>query len=183
MEENKFEENFTNEQVFSATLPRIEDVQYEPIPKPALYVNFIVIGVIFMIILLIASLVVIFVEDAAPYSLPVLGGILMLFGFIFYAEHKAFSFRGFALREHDIMFRSGWLWKSTIIIPYSRVQHIELNQGPIDKLFDLATITIFTAGGSSSDLEIDGLGPDQAANVKAFIIARSNTVLHTDESE
>lgn len=186
MEENKLEINegvFTNAQHFSSELPKIENIDYESIPRAALYVNLIVIGIIFLIILLAASLAVILIDEVQPYGLFILGGILLLSAFVCFVEWKSFQFKGFALRDHDIAFREGWMWKSTIIVPYNRVQHIEVNQGPIDKLFDLASINIFTAGGSSSDLEISGLSPDQAANIKSFIISKTNKNIVNDESE
>lgn len=186
MEENNIELNedqFSNSQVYTSELPKLEDIIYESIPKAALYVGLMVIGIIFLIILLAASIVIIFVEDVQPYGLLILGGILLLCSMICFFEWKGFKFKGFALRENDIAFREGWLWKSTIIVPYNRVQHIEVHQGPIDRLFDLASINIFTAGGSSSDLEIDGLSPEQAANIKSFIIAKTNKNIVNDESE
>lgn len=186
MEENNFEfseSHYSNAQIHSDALPKIEHLNYESIPKAALYVSLMVAGIILLVILLAASIVILLIDDVQPYGLMIIGGILLFFAFIFFIELKAFKYRGFALREHDIAFREGWLWKSTIIVPYNRVQHLEVHQGPIDKLFDLAAINIFTAGGSSSDLEIDGLHPEQAANIKAYILSKTNNLFAKDESE
>jgi hypothetical protein len=185
MEENNFieQDNYSNEQILSSQLPTFEDLNFESISKSAMYVDFIVIGIIFLIVLLASSMTILLVEEVKPYAILILGGILLLMAAVFYIEWKSFKYRGFALRELDLLFKSGWIWKSTTIVPFNRVQHIEIHQGPIDKLFELSTLNIFTAGGSSSDLEIDGLTPQQAANIKAFIISKTNKNNVNDESE
>ena len=49
------------------------------------------------------------------------------------------------------------------------MQHCEITEGPIQKMFELASIKIFTAGGSSSDLAIPGLHREEAYKLKEFI--------------
>lgn len=76
---------------------------------------------------------------------------------------------GYALREKDILFRSGYLINRTVIIPYNRVQHLAIHRSFLDKQFGISSINIFTAGGSSSDIKIPGLEPDLAAQINEMI--------------
>ncbi|MGB4960930.1 MAG: PH domain-containing protein, partial [Saprospiraceae bacterium] len=78
-------------------------------------------------------------------------------------------YQGYALRERDILFKSGVFFRSVIVIPFNRVQHCEIEQGPINRFFDLAVLSLYTAGGSSSDLKIPGLTMRMANNLKSFI--------------
>jgi len=57
-------------------------------------------------------------------------------------------------------------------IPFNRIQHVETSSDPLDRKFDLATLQLFTAGGSSGDLKIDGLGKDVAEQLRAFILKK-----------
>jgi uncharacterized protein len=84
---------------------------------------------------------------------------------------KSFPIRGYALRELDISYKKGWIFFSHITIPFNRVQHSEISQGPIDRLFHLVTLHIYTAGGSSSDLSIPGLIREEAERLRDFISA------------
>jgi len=54
-------------------------------------------------------------------------------------------------------------------IPFNRIQHTEVNQGPLGRMFDLARVQIFTAGGSSSDISIPGLKVEEAHQLKDHI--------------
>lgn len=77
---------------------------------------------------------------------------------------------GYALRQRDIVFRRGILMHIQTVIPFNRVQHCEIRQGPIEKYMDLATIKIYTAGGQSSDLSIQGIRLERASRLKEYII-------------
>lgn len=81
---------------------------------------------------------------------------------------------GYALREKDISFKSGLIFFKQTSVPFSRIQHCEYSQGPLSKLFDLAEVKVFTAGGSSSDITISGLYKEEAQNLREEVIRLSN---------
>ena len=60
----------------------------------------------------------------------------------------------------------------TTTVPFNRIQHIEINQGPFSRFFDLATLSIFTAGNSSHDLKIRGIKISEAEKIKEFISSK-----------
>jgi len=53
------------------------------------------------------------------------------------------------------------------------VQHLRIDQGPIERKFNLSRLKIFTAGGNSSDLSIPGLDPITSNKLKQFIVAKT----------
>lgn len=83
-----------------------------------------------------------------------------------------FKKRGFAFREHDVLFQSGVIATKTIVIPYNRVQHVAVHEGVVSRYFGLAKVEIFTAGGSSSDIEIPGIEKEQAENIKQLLMGK-----------
>lgn len=87
--------------------------------------------------------------------------------------------RGYALRDKDIVFRKGILWRSVTAIPFNRIQHVETSSDPLDRKFDLATLQLFTAGGSGGDLKIDGLGKDVAEQLRAFILKKVGAIIES----
>jgi len=78
--------------------------------------------------------------------------------------------RGYVVRDRDIVFRSGVVWRSVTAIPFNRVQHVETSNTPLDRKFGLANLQIFTAGGSGGDLKISGLGADVAEQLRVYIL-------------
>jgi membrane protein YdbS with pleckstrin-like domain len=95
---------------------------------------------------------------------------------------RLYASRCYLLRERDILFRSGVWWRSETGVPYNRVQHCEIAQGPLEKNFGLATLEIYTAGKSTSDLSIPGLRAEVAARVKDHVLGRVSAPDQTPEA-
>ncbi|MBK1813254.1 PH domain-containing protein [Clostridium sp. YIM B02505] len=60
-------------------------------------------------------------------------------------EYKQWTY---SVTKDKIEFSEGIYWVKTVVIPIVRVQHIKINQGPINRSFGLADLQIFTAGGA-----------------------------------
>ena len=104
----------------------------------------------------------------------IVGGIICLFLLILFISALGFRHKAYALREHDVLYKRGLIFRKTIALPFNRVQHSEINQGPIERNFNLAALEIFTAGGSQSDLTIPGLLNEDAQSIKAFIMEKAS---------
>jgi membrane protein YdbS with pleckstrin-like domain len=99
--------------------------------------------------------------------------LLLVAAFSVFVTVKGFKNKGYQLRTHDISYRTGYLFRSITMVPLVRIQHSEVTQGPLQRLFDLATVKIYTAGGQQSDLSVPGLSPDEANKLRDYI---NNTV-------
>ncbi len=78
--------------------------------------------------------------------------------------------KGYALRDKDIIYKSGVFWRTVTAIPFNRIQHVEKSSTPLDRRFDIATLQLFTAGGSGGDLKIHGLSATVAEQLRVFIL-------------
>lgn len=79
---------------------------------------------------------------------------------------------GYAVRDRDILHRTGVLWRRVQVVPFNRVQHAVTSHGPLDRRFGLATLVVFTAGGSAGDMAVAGLGEDVAERLRAHIVGK-----------
>ncbi len=109
-------------------------------------------------------------DSEFAYTLPLLlaialGCVCIGLYLWFHARHKFF-----AVREHDVTFFSGIVFKRVLIQPYSRLQHVEINRGPLERLFGLATLKLYSAGSNIHTLAIPGLPNDLAAQLKEYIL-------------
>ncbi|MDE2783760.1 MAG: PH domain-containing protein [Gemmatimonadota bacterium] len=77
---------------------------------------------------------------------------------------------GYAVRDRDILYRSGVLWRSVRAIPFNRVQHTKTDSTPLDRRFGLANLSVFPAGGGGH--KIRGLGRETAERLRAYVSAR-----------
>ncbi len=167
---------FTNQQIDVSALPQIQDVTWSPLNKKYLPISLIgtwIFGLILCGIFLGVNLTNTDLIEADWVVWGVSGGIILLFVLISIVSILGFKHKAYALREHDILYKSGLIFRKTIALPYNRVQHSEINQGPIERNFDLAQLEVFTAGGSNSDLVIPGLLNEDAQRIKTFIMAKS----------
>ena len=81
----------------------------------------------------------------------------------------------YAVRDKDILYKSGVFWQTVTAIPFNRTQHVEKSSTPLDRRFDIATLQLFTAGGAGGDLKIHGLSSTTAENLRVFIIEKVGT--------
>ena len=169
-------ENFSNETINIQELPRFEEVEFTSLnPK---YIKVILFNLALIIGFLILIPAVIYLIKPGIFSNRIsllLGSIIPIISLLLIAiSFASFKNRGFAFREHDVLFKSGVLSESTIIIPYNRVQHVAVHQGFISRKLGLASVEIFTAGGSGGDLEIPGILKEEAEKIKQLIMTKLN---------
>lgn len=82
----------------------------------------------------------------------------------------------FALREHDISYKSGIFFQRMITQPVVRIQHIELKQGPLERKTALARLQLFSAGGAMHTFEIPGLQLEQAQQIRQFVLQHKDAL-------
>ena len=79
--------------------------------------------------------------------------------------------RGFSIAQERLRVVRGILFHSDTVVPFGRVQHIDVNQGPIERFYGLATLTVHTAGNHNSSVHLPGLAHDDAVSMRERIRA------------
>ncbi|MCX4471214.1 PH domain-containing protein [Micromonospora sp. NBC_01655] len=77
---------------------------------------------------------------------------------------------GYAERENDLLVRHGLLVRRLSIVPYSRMQFVDVSAGPLERAFDLATVQLHTAA-AASDARVPGLPPAEASRLRDRLTA------------
>jgi uncharacterized protein len=72
---------------------------------------------------------------------------------------------GYAERDEDLLVRRGVMFRRTSVIPYGRMQYVEVTAGPFERAFGLATVQMHTAA-AASDARIPGLPAVEAARLR-----------------
>ena len=165
-------ENFTNQTLDTTQLPKFEEVLFSKLHASYWKVVLINIAVLFVLLGTAYGLIFTFVTELFAYQMQITAAIVILFCLILLFSRIGFTKKGFAFRNHDVLFKSGIIATNTIIIPYNRIQHVALHEGIVSRFFGLAKIEIFTAGGNSSDIEIPGIEKAQAENIKQLLMGK-----------
>jgi len=158
-------ENFTNQEIDFASLPQFEEVDFQAISKSYLKKTNLQ-NLMFLCGALIVWGILYFFQIIQIQLYFLLIGIVLYFSFKFWNNFRLQKNYGFALREKDILFRRGYLVNKTTVVPFNRIQHASISRDVLDKVFNISTLKIFTAGGSGSDIMIPGLAPDLALRLK-----------------
>jgi membrane protein YdbS with pleckstrin-like domain len=173
--------NFTNTQINPEELPALQTLDLLPLEGKYLKVMYInTLSTLIIPAGYITSLFVFELYTNLWIAIP-LGIIAVLITSInFLLVKPSFKVKKFAIREQDIIYQSGLLFRSLTVTPYSRVQHCEINRGPLSRLLGLSELNIFTAGGSASDIRIPGLDEHTAKQLCQYVLQK---IKHTDEEE
>jgi hypothetical protein len=167
--------SFANLQVSVESLPKFSAVELRRLdPRYAR----VALGVAFCfeVPVLVVVAVLLFGVIVPRADLPVFAGLL-IFGAVIaglallaWFVHEAASVMRYAVRERDVIVRSGVFWKQETVQPIRRIQHVEQHQGPVDKRFGLYELKLFSAGTGHFTFRIPGLDAAAASRIKQFIL-------------
>lgn len=76
---------------------------------------------------------------------------------------------GYKIGEGQLRVARGWLFRTDTVVPFVRVQHIDVGQGPIERWFGLAHLIVHTSGTHNSTVTLPGLHADLAAAMRETI--------------
>jgi uncharacterized protein len=83
-----------------------------------------------------------------------------------------YRYRRYRVDANGIEIWSGVVWRQAVVVPRSRVQHIDVSQGPAERSFGLATLSIHTAGTQHSKVDLRGLDHAVALAVRDGLLPK-----------
>ncbi len=111
--------------------------------------------------------IVLFFVTGVPSWVPIVviaaTAVLYLWGIWYFARRTASW--AYAERADDLIVVHGFMFKRLVIVPYGRMQLVDLAAGPIDRAYGIATLQLHTAA-ATSDAKIPGLLPEVAAALR-----------------
>lgn len=134
-------------------------------PSPRLKVlrRYEVAGVTLLVLILAVVLTV--VLDATDAAVAAAIGVLLAGAIAdVVAERRVRAWR-YAERAEDLIVKRGVMFRRTSVIPYGRMQYVEVTAGPFERAFGLATVQMHTAA-AASDARIPGLPAEEAARLR-----------------
>ena len=77
---------------------------------------------------------------------------------------------GYTERADDLLLRRGVVVRRLVVVPYGRMQYVDVTAGPLARAFGIATVQLYTAS-ASTDARIPGLEPAEAARLRDRLAA------------
>jgi membrane protein YdbS with pleckstrin-like domain len=83
---------------------------------------------------------------------------------------------GYAERDDDLLIRGGLMFQTVLVVPYGRMQYVDVAVGPIDRMLGLCKVQLHTAS-STAKAEIPGLTVAEGARLREQLSARGEARL------
>lgn len=87
----------------------------------------------------------------------------------------AYRYTFYRVDDQGIEIRRGVYWRVVINVPRSRVQHIDVSQGPLERRYGLGTLVIYTAGTDHARVQLEGLEHSRALLIRDFLLPTGAT--------
>lgn len=164
--------DMTNRQWNLDDIDRVEDLSYAPLEKSYLKAQAVMtalswFGLMFLPICLffvdefVGRRLIVICAEAAMFTAALVNLMLL---------PKAYSYKGYAVREHDITYRSGIIFPKTVTVPFCKVQQVSIRQNPVTKMFGLYAVTIVNGAQILAETVIPGLTREKAEEIKSLLI-------------
>jgi membrane protein YdbS with pleckstrin-like domain len=148
-----------------ATMAAADPAPWQPLPARARRL-FIVNGLAFAIpFAFVPTMLAGAFDLASPWRYAIAGALLGA-AFGAWLGNKHWKHTHWRLDDDGFSLRRGRLWRAETRVPASRVQHLDLKRGPLQRRYGLATLVIHTAGTRHSAVSIGGLDADDAERLR-----------------
>jgi membrane protein YdbS with pleckstrin-like domain len=83
---------------------------------------------------------------------------------------------GYAERADDLLIRHGVMFRELVVVPYGRMQFVDVKAGPLERAFGIAQVQLHTAS-AGTDARIPGLGATEAGRLRDRLASRGQARL------
>jgi membrane protein YdbS with pleckstrin-like domain len=97
--------------------------------------------------------------------LVVAAGFLALAGWTWSWAARNTASWGYAEAEDDLLVTGGLMFRRLVAVPYGRMQFVDVQAGPVDRAFGIATVTLHTASTETA-ADIPGLPAEEATRLR-----------------
>lgn len=153
------------------------DAPWQPLPDPALKAfrvsGTLTGGIVGALLGIVPAVLFAFADGPAWWQLalglgvPAAGLALGL-----WQAALAFRYTRWQLDDDGLRVRRGRFWRSEVLVPRARVQHLDIERGPIERRFGLATLVVHTAGTRLNAVRQPGFDEASANRLRDALVPR-----------
>ena len=146
----------------------VDDLHYEPIDRRYRKVQIALTALLWLLFAGLALFLLLL--DNSVWCLITECVIIIALSLNLIIVNKAWRYKGFALRQNDLSYRSGIIFPTVTTIPYSRIQQVSVKQNPVSKFMNLYAVEAVNGAQALSSLTIPGLKKSVASQIKSILI-------------
>lgn len=168
---------FKNLEINIEDLPKFEEAKLKPISRKYGWV--IIFNWLLFSAILLSGIIILkilekqYITDTHfinTYFYYLFFGAVLFLIINYIISYFNFFTKKYAIRTHDIIYQQGLIKSTTTIIPFNRIQHVDLEEGWLSRFLGIQTIAVFTAGQSGGDIKIPGLKIEVSKQINQLIL-------------
>ncbi|WP_242447507.1 PH domain-containing protein [Aurantiacibacter aquimixticola] len=109
------------------------------------------------------------VMDIVPSWVPGIPVLILAILLIGVLPAKRYRSRGYQMSDDRLRVVKGVMFHSDTVVPFSRVQHLDVEQGPLERGFGIARLILHTAGTHNASVTLPGLAHADATAMREEI--------------
>lgn len=114
-----------------------------------------------------------FADGPAWWHLGLAAGVAgACLGLAFWRARLAYRYTRWQLDDDGLRVRRGRFWRTEVLVPRARVQHLDIERGPIERRYGLATLVVHTAGTRLSAVRQPGFDEASASRLRDALVPR-----------
>lgn len=153
------------------------DVVWQPVSRALLTVRLITLALTAAIPLLgTVALAALVATDGLAWLWALPAVVVLVVAWVAVVVVRQVRALGYAERQDDLLIRKGVMFRSLVVVPYGRMQFVDVQAGPLDRWAGVARVQLHTAS-ASSDAAIPGLPPEEAARLRDRLATRGEARL------
>ena len=111
-------------------------------------------------------------QRGVPGGVVMLALLPLLLYLVFISPSRRYRAWGYRMADSELQVQRGVWTQVHTIVPLDRVQHIDISQGPLERMFEVCRLVLHTAGTMHSLVVLPGLARDTAERMRDEIRAR-----------
>ena len=128
----------------------------------------------FVIVLVVLVVLLLFAKEFVVFALCLIGWLIVMSLILLWIP-AFFRSLEYVVDNDSVKAKVGVFWKKRVTVPYTKITNIDVTQGPLQRIFEIGTIHVQTAGaggtqGAQAELKL--LGVRNLEDVKDAIMAR-----------
>ncbi len=158
----------------NADAPQVETDVWQPLPVRARTLATLSTLIGTLVPLTIALGIGVLASGRTPLAFAAAGTALVLIpAWTVWIARRRWLRTRWRLDDDGFGIRRGHLWRSDTRVPGSRVQHLDIRRGPLERAFGLSTLIVHTAGTRNSAVSVSGLDYAEAERLRDALAARA----------
>jgi membrane protein YdbS with pleckstrin-like domain len=133
------------------------------------YVKTVRIGWLIAIAPVLVAALVLEMRGTLPAGVIAAPVVLLAAWAVVRAPLRRYHARGYAMGSDRLRVVRGLVFRSDTVVPFGRVQHLDVHQGPLERAYGLATLVLHTAGNHNASVSLPGIAHDDALAMRETI--------------